>query len=278
LTEANTRIGIYLDNQLVGTYANTSGNSALSWKTLNYSFSGDGKPHTLSIQLEGGSSSSPAKGAMIDTLKLVETLPNSASTVYGFEDTAIALPGIAAQLADTDPDGKLRLEMLGLPIGSTLSDGKQKLKITKSTAIDLTGWNLNKLSLTPPSGFDGQIKLQVKATSTETGNGSTASIARDITVQVLEGKSCTTPAGINPYVSFVNSLASSTTSGPTMPLTVYSSPLVPVPQGATASITVAQRSAVDDSDDALETLLAQMGDRIQEALLREMERGLLGSK
>ena len=53
LSSANTQIGVYLDGQVLGLYGNTSTDS-LNWRTLGYSFQGDGRAHTLSIELING--------------------------------------------------------------------------------------------------------------------------------------------------------------------------------------------------------------------------------
>ena len=48
-----------------------------------------------------------------------------------------------------------------------------------------------------------------------------------MTVQLLDGQACATPAGVNPYVSYVNSQAATQTTGLTVG-SVVASPLVPV--------------------------------------------------
>jgi hypothetical protein len=146
---------------------------------------------------------------------------------YGFVNGNIVLPSITAQLAAGDTGGSLKTQLLGLPIGATLKDGTHTIKISSATTtIDLTGWNLGALTLLPPIGFKGAIGLQVRATTTEAGNGTTATITRKLTVQVLDGTACARPVVVNPYVSYFNNTAvTSTSQGAT---SLEFSPLVPV--------------------------------------------------
>lgn len=165
-----------MDEQLIGSYTNTSPNNALNWQAISFSFQGNGQARKLRIQLEGGSDTRSAKAAMLDALQLVETLPNSASVVYGFENSPIALAKIGVHPAEGD-SGTLKTELLGLPKGATLSDGSRTFKATRSNAsLDLAGWNLEQLSLTPPRGFEGAIGLQPRTTTLALEPGGTRQI------------------------------------------------------------------------------------------------------
>jgi hypothetical protein len=205
LAAANTRIGVYVDGVQVGSYASVSSNSALNWEALSFTFQGNGKPRNLRIQLEAGTDISTAKGTMVDAIKVVETMPSSTGVAYGFVNGAVALPAIGARLANGDTDATVKTELVGLAKGSMLSDGVRSITIASGAgAVDVSGWNLAALVLRPPANFVGAIQLQVRATSTELGNGSSATISRDFTVQVLSGAACTTPASLNPFISFAN--------------------------------------------------------------------------
>ena len=295
LTSANTQIGVYLDGTLLGTYSNTSTNG-LNWQALSYSFQGDGASHTLSVQLINGTNTSTPRGAMIDALNLVETLPESASTVYGFAGSAIALPKISDQLAATDM-GDLETTLVGLPVGATVTDGKNSATVTASgQVINVSGWNLNSLSLTAPNGYNngdcgddddggsngsGTINLQVVATSVEPANGSMASIAKNVTVQLLSGQACATPAGVNPYVSYANSqattqsIASSTGSVVASALVpVASSYAIVVPGGANSSnSTAGQQLNAKQLGASLESLLENLSQQVGVALRNEIGSG-----
>jgi hypothetical protein len=287
LTAANTQIGVYLDGQLLGTYSNVSGNS-LNWQTLGFSFKGDGQAHTLSIELSNGTNTSTPRGAMLDALSLIETLPDSASTVYGFAGSTIALPQISDQLAADDP-GLLETTLVGLPLGVTVGDGSNSVTVTdRNQVVNITGWNLNSLTVTVPKdeyfgggqcgGGDDSFNLQVVATSVEPASGSMASIAKNVTVQLLSGQACATPAGVNPYVSYANSKSATQTTGPA--INVVASPLVPVSSSYPIVVPTSGNGSgtspvsAMDLDASLENLLASLSESVGAAVRTQL--GQLG--
>ncbi|MBV8464393.1 MAG: hypothetical protein JO218_00475, partial [Burkholderiales bacterium] len=295
LTGANTQIGVYLDGTLLGSYSNTSA-TQLNWQTLHYQFQGDGQAHTLSVQLINGTDASVQRGAMLDGLNLVETLPQSASTVYGFAGTPIALPQIADTLSANDPNGQLYTTVTGLPVGVVLSDGTHSATVPSDNAtVDVSGWNLAKLTLTvPQDGWNGEgdwdddgsdgnscwgadrstLNAQFVATCVEPGNGSTASIAKNVAVQLLDGQACATPAGVNPYVSYANSQSATYLTGPVSSQTMVASPLVPV-SGTRAIVVPATPSAASASQLAvsMEAVLSSLSESVGAALLKELGLG-----
>lgn len=114
LAVANTRIAVYVDGVQVGSYASAGGATALNWEALSFTFKGNGQARSLCIELEGGTDTSTARGAMTDALKVVETLPSGANVAYGLVNGAVALPAIGARLADGDIDASLKTELFGL--------------------------------------------------------------------------------------------------------------------------------------------------------------------
>jgi hypothetical protein len=210
---ADTRVSIYLDGVMLASYANTSGLTALNWQALSYQFAGNGNTRKLRIQLDGGNTAANGNGALIDDIRIVETLTSSNGTVYGMANTAIALPRIDARLTDTDGSETLAVSLLGLPQGAVISDGSRSVTITAdNAALDVTSWNLSNLSIKPPLGFTGTLNLQVRATSTEASNGATASVTQAIKVQVLNGTATIAPVGANPYVTLTGAQSTTGTS------------------------------------------------------------------
>jgi hypothetical protein len=206
LAASATQIGIYVDGQRIASYANTSPNSGLNWLPLTFQFLGNGSTRNVSIVLEGGTGTTAARGAMIDDLHVVETLPDGTGTVYGIAGSAIALPRIEASLAAGDTSATLKLELLGLPAGAVLTDGVRSILVSQSgQAVDLTGWDASKLSVKVSSCAGTTLQLQARATSTETSNGSTATTTQAFTVDVLSGTAVSTPATANPYVTLATS-------------------------------------------------------------------------
>jgi hypothetical protein len=208
---------------------------------------------------------------MLDAIQLVETLPNSASTVYGMRGTAMALPIIDPALAANDP-GRLKTELTGLPKGSLVSDGKNQTMLKSGqTAIDLSGWNLAQLKLSLPNGTPERLSLQIRATCTEE-NGTVASTTKLITVKLLDGKTCATPVGMNPYVRYQHDTTETATGAANKP-TLAASPLKPedrshgiqVPGGSGH-----KHDEPEDSDEALENWMKGLEHSLNKAFMEEI--------
>jgi hypothetical protein len=102
----------------------------------------------------------------------------------GDEDTAITL-SIATAL--TDLDGSEQLESLvvdNIPVGATLSDGSHSFTAGATTSVDIKGWTLSSLKITPPANSDADFSLTVTATSQEGAGGPTASSTAYLVVTV----------------------------------------------------------------------------------------------
>jgi len=119
-----------------------------------------------------------------------------APAVTGPEDTAIHL-NIGTTLVDNDGSESLsHLTVSGVPVGAVVTDGTHSYTSTaggNGTAA-LDGWDLTKVTITPPENFNGQINLTVNATSTEL-NGPSATTQQPLTVTV-------TPVNDAPVVNF----------------------------------------------------------------------------
>ncbi|WP_236175841.1 retention module-containing protein [Pseudomonas pseudonitroreducens] len=114
----------------------------------------------------------------------------------GNEDTAINLSKIKAALVDTDGSETLSVSIGKIPAGATLSDGKNSFTADAThSSVDLKGWNLDTLTLTPPADFNGTIKLEVSATATESSNGDAATRTADLNVTVYPVNDAPTVSG-----------------------------------------------------------------------------------
>jgi len=102
--------------------------------------------------------------ADIPTLTLDGAAANDA--ISGEEDTAIDLPEIVAGLQDTDGSESLSISISGLPVGATLSDGLNTV-IGDGSDVDVTGWDINNVSVTSANNDDSDFVLTVTATATE---------------------------------------------------------------------------------------------------------------
>ncbi|MDQ2082928.1 VCBS domain-containing protein [Xanthobacteraceae bacterium Astr-EGSB] len=104
-------------------------------------------------------------------------LPNSA------EDSAVSIPSLAALLADTDGSETLAVVISSIPAGAVLSDGSHSFAASAGNqSVDVTGWDLTHLTITPVANYNGTFDLTVTATATEAANGDSAS--RTITIPV----------------------------------------------------------------------------------------------
>jgi hypothetical protein len=179
----HTRIAVYLDDTLVGTYANTSPNTALNWQEVSFQFTGDGTLQSLRIQMDGPSGNHwDERGAMIDGIKLVEELPLNT----GYSNEPIRLSAIVAALVDTDGSEALAVTVGAIPAGAVLTDGVNTFTASASdTVATVTAWNLDNLHITAPQNFTGVFDLTITATATEGLTGETATKGDTLTVTVL---------------------------------------------------------------------------------------------
>ncbi|OOE83082.1 hypothetical protein BZG73_12220 [Salinivibrio siamensis] len=102
----------------------------------------------------------------------------------GHAGQPIKLPPINASLVDQDNSETLSLTLGNIPEGSTLSDGNQEV-IVENGSVSIKDWDLSNLSISVSEPHEGEINLQVTATSTESGNGDTASVTEEIPISVL---------------------------------------------------------------------------------------------
>ncbi len=118
--------------------------------------------------------------AVADTPTL--TVP---STLTVDEDTSSASFAMSAALVDTDGSESLTIEISDMPVGMMLTDGTNTfVSTTGNQQVDVTGWTLGSLSLTPPANSDVDFNLTVTATVTEAENGDQATRVDSINVQV----------------------------------------------------------------------------------------------
>jgi VCBS repeat-containing protein len=177
-----TRVGLYVDGVQVGSYANTSPNTALNWQQVAFQFTGNGALQTIRLITEGGASAANGRGAMIDDITVSEVLPLNT----GFEGSPIRLSAIVSSLADTDGSETLAITVAAIPVGATLTDGTNSFTATttNSTAT-VTTWNRDNLSITPPAGYTGTFSLTITASATETLTNQSASQSLALAVTVL---------------------------------------------------------------------------------------------
>ena len=107
--------------------------------------------------------------------------PATDVVISSAEDSRIALD-LSATLADTDGSETLTTSLAGLPPGFTLTDGTNTLTADGSD-IDMSGWTLDNLTVTPPANHDTDVTLTLTATATES-DGSTATQSQTILLDI----------------------------------------------------------------------------------------------
>jgi VCBS repeat-containing protein len=182
---ANTGVAVYVDGVKIGSFAGAGAEGGLSWQRINFSFTGKGGIQLIRIVAEAGANRAVG-GAMIDDIALAEQVPPNTGAV----NSTIQLAPISASLQDGDGSESLKLTINAIPAGATLTDGVRTFVATAALgAVDVTGWNLNNLSIRPATNFSGQFVLKVTATATETATGQSISKILDLAVTVRSATS-----------------------------------------------------------------------------------------
>ncbi len=178
------RIEVLWDGVVVDTIAlDGSANSENVWQSFEYTMTGDGDPSKLQFR-EAGVDQDNGRGMYLDNIKLTET--TDGSVVSGTEDGTIGLPDISAGLGDTDGSETLSLTVGNIPDGATLSDGTNTFTASGgTTSVDVSGWDMSALEVTPAANYNGTFNLSVTATATEGSNASTISDTVQIEVNVV---------------------------------------------------------------------------------------------
>ncbi|WP_225932898.1 immunoglobulin-like domain-containing protein, partial [Pseudomonas oryzicola] len=90
----------------------------------------------------------------------------------GPEGGSVKLVGISTALTDTDGSESLNVSLSGIPKGTVLSDGAGHTVTVGTGPVDVTGWKLSSLTLTPPAYFKGSFDITVTSVATESLGGS----------------------------------------------------------------------------------------------------------
>lgn len=122
----------------------------------------------------------------IDPVADRPTLSIAPGSSTGVENQSLKLV-INTALTDTDGSETLGVTIGGLPPGSILSDGMGNTVTAGATQVDVSGWELTHLTLTPPPYFEGKIELVVTSTATETVGGDKATVTQQLPITILPG-------------------------------------------------------------------------------------------
>ena len=93
---------------------------------------------------------------------------------------------LSASLTDQDGSETLAVSVSTIPVGTTLTDGVHSFTATAgNTSVDVTGWSLGNVAVTPPLGFVGDLKLTVNATATDHATLSTGAATDSKTISQI---------------------------------------------------------------------------------------------
>ncbi|MCE5989325.1 type I secretion C-terminal target domain-containing protein, partial [Pseudomonas sp. LM20] len=90
----------------------------------------------------------------------------------GPEGGSVKLVSISTALTDTDGSESLSVTLSGIPKGTVLSDGAGHTVTVGTGPVDVTGWKLSSLTLTPPAYYKGSFDVTVTSVATESLGGS----------------------------------------------------------------------------------------------------------
>jgi Ca2+-binding RTX toxin-like protein len=163
-----------------GTVALVNGNVVF---TPEQNFSGTAS-FTYTIQDSHGATSTAAT-VLVNVAAVADAPALTVANATGNEDAAISL-SIARALTDIDGSEHISaLVVSAIPVGATITDGSHIFAATSGhTSVDINGWNLSALTITPPTNSDADFTLTVTATSQEGASGPTASTSAHLTVTV----------------------------------------------------------------------------------------------
>ena len=184
--------GITQDLSDVGPLSTSPSSNANIHQTLYF---GGGYTNAESFQLRGSLDGIKVyEGTMTDAealslyeLEAADTnyhpgIASAAPEIAGIEDTDITLD-LGSSLSDTDGSESLATSLGGIPSGFVLTDGSNTVT-SDGSDIDVTGWSLNSLILSPAANYNADFTIVVTATSTESDGGDTSQITRDIHIQM----------------------------------------------------------------------------------------------
>ncbi|MBG0790471.1 MAG: tandem-95 repeat protein, partial [Desulfovibrionaceae bacterium] len=157
----------------------------VGWESYSYTFTATTDQPRLELKATDNNST----GAVLDVIQVSEVVTDV------LEDNAVAVRLDAALI---DADGSETLTALSvddLAVGSIVSDGVNEVAISEAgQAVDVMGWDLNNLTITPEPNFNGELVVHVSAT-TEEANGDTRTTTASTSFDILPVNDATEVSG-----------------------------------------------------------------------------------
>ncbi|WP_345193225.1 Ig-like domain-containing protein [Kistimonas scapharcae] len=157
-----------------------------NYQQLNLSFTGIASGNAI-LRITDTSGTTVSSDLVFDNISIQAVSADNTHIptgigVYGQEDQTIAV-GLNVATPDTDGSETLAIELSGIPSGVVLSDGTNTLTST-GAALDVSGWNLGNLTVTPTTNNHDDFTFTVTATATESSTGDTNVTTQAINVHI----------------------------------------------------------------------------------------------
>ncbi|MEN0088219.1 MAG: DUF4347 domain-containing protein, partial [Pseudomonadota bacterium] len=151
-----------------------------------------------------------ASGTTFDALtRAVHVAPNTEIALAHSLEEAASIPlGLTTDAPGRDGPWTAALNLSGLPVGSSISDGTNNFTATSgNTSVDVSAWTVADITITPPSNSDADITLTLSATYTDNVTAEVVSDTSDIEFRIRAVADGGTVTGTNATVG--DSLATS---------------------------------------------------------------------
>ncbi|WP_193069308.1 retention module-containing protein, partial [Pseudomonas sp. K5] len=156
--ENNSVIDVFWGGVKVGTLDTTTVGMKTYTFVVPVTADGDAK---LEFKAPAGDANN-SLGGVLDNINVTQVLNT------GLEDHAIKLSTIDAYATDKDGSETLKLEVGGVPLNATISDGTPGHTFTATAgnqSVDISDWNKATLVFTPAENANGLVNLTVTATA-----------------------------------------------------------------------------------------------------------------
>ncbi|MDY7550655.1 retention module-containing protein [Pseudomonas sp. FG1] len=156
--ENNSVIDVFWGGVKVGTLDTTTVGMKTYTFVVPVTADGDAK---LEFKAPAGDANN-SLGGVLDNINVTQVLNT------GLEDHAIKLSTIDAYATDKDGSETLKLEVGGIPLNATITDGTPGHTFTATAgnqSVDISNWNKATLVFTPAENANGLVNLTVTATA-----------------------------------------------------------------------------------------------------------------
>ncbi|WP_308583527.1 tandem-95 repeat protein, partial [uncultured Pseudomonas sp.] len=156
--EDNSVIDVFWGGVKVGTLDTTTVGMKTYTFVVPVTADGDAK---LEFKAPAGDANN-SLGGVLDNINVTQVLNT------GLEDHAIKLSTIDAYATDKDGSETLKLEVGGIPLNATITDGTPGHTFTATAgnqSVDISDWNKATLVFTPAENANGLVNLTVTATA-----------------------------------------------------------------------------------------------------------------